>query len=91
MNEPGVMEDRGGRRSGKDRRQFVYSGHIPERRSGVDRRSGSDRRSGLDRRARGRSSVADMAMFEERRLDGDRRRLPPPYITNRGAVNCGTV
>ena len=30
-------------RSGIDRRQFSYSYHIPERRSGKDRRRGSDR------------------------------------------------
>ena len=36
--------DNGGRRSGIDRRQFSYSGHMPERRSGEDRRSGGDRR-----------------------------------------------
>ena len=36
--------DNGGRRSGVDRRQFSYSDHVPERRSGEDRRSGSDRR-----------------------------------------------
>jgi len=36
--------DNGGRRSGFDRRQFSYSGHVPERRSGEERRSGNDRR-----------------------------------------------
>ena len=36
--------DNGGRRSGIDRRQFSYAGHMPERRSGEDRRSGGDRR-----------------------------------------------
>ena len=38
------LRDNGGRRSGRDRRQFSYAGHIPERRSGHDRRSGLDRR-----------------------------------------------
>ena len=42
--------DNGGRRSGLDRRQFTYSGHIPERRVLEDRRHVLDRRSGLDRR-----------------------------------------
>ncbi len=37
-------------RSGIDRRQFTYSYHIPERRSGKDRRRGFDRRGGLGRR-----------------------------------------
>lgn len=36
--------DNGGRRSGIDRRQFSYSDHVPERRSGKERRSGRDRR-----------------------------------------------
>ena len=36
--------DNGGRRSGIERRQFVYAFHIPERRSGLERRSGIDRR-----------------------------------------------
>jgi hypothetical protein len=40
------LRDNGGRRSGRDRRQFSYTGHIPERRSGHDRRNGLDRRSG---------------------------------------------
>ena len=48
--------DKGGRRSGVDRRQFAYSSYIPERRieqgrrSGFDRRVSGDRRGGSDRR-----------------------------------------
>ena len=38
------LSDNGGRRSGIGRRQFSYSGHIPERRFGKDRRNGKDRR-----------------------------------------------
>ena len=38
------LSDNGGRRLGIDRRQFLYNGHLPERRSGKDRRSGLDRR-----------------------------------------------
>lgn len=34
----------GGRRMGRDRREFTYACCIPERRSGVERRSGRDRR-----------------------------------------------
>ena len=51
------LRDNGGRRSGRDRRQFSYTGHIPERRSGNDRRGGLDRRNragsrkGIERRA----------------------------------------
>ena len=39
-----VLPDNGGRRLGVDRRQFSYTQHIPERRSGKERRSGLDRR-----------------------------------------------
>ena len=45
-----TLTENGGRRSGIDRRQISYAGHIPERRSGKDRRSSSDRRSKSDRR-----------------------------------------
>jgi hypothetical protein len=38
------------RHIGFDRRQFSYTLHIPERRTGLDRRSGFDRRCGRDRR-----------------------------------------
>ncbi|MBN1831770.1 MAG: hypothetical protein JW896_06615 [Deltaproteobacteria bacterium] len=38
------LEDRGGRRSGFKKREFLYDAHIPERRSGAERRSGNDRR-----------------------------------------------
>ena len=38
-------------RSGIDRRQFSYSYHIPERRSGKERRRGFDRRDGFSRRS----------------------------------------
>lgn len=44
------MKDNGGRRIGMDRRQYSYTGHIPERRVNPDRRSGVDRRSGQERR-----------------------------------------
>jgi hypothetical protein len=43
--------DRGGRRSGIDRRQFSYSMHIPERRGDVERRSCVDRRMDRERRS----------------------------------------
>jgi hypothetical protein len=36
--------DNGGRRLVDDRRQFLYTLHIPERRTGAERRSGWDRR-----------------------------------------------
>jgi hypothetical protein len=42
--------DNGGRRSGVDRRQYSYTTHVPERRSGKDRRNRKDRRSEYGRR-----------------------------------------
>jgi len=45
-----AIKDNGGRRSGTDRREYSYSAHLPERRSGLDQRSGFDRRGGFDRR-----------------------------------------
>jgi hypothetical protein len=39
-----ILHDNGERRSGIKRRQFSYTQHIPEQRSGKDRRSGNDRR-----------------------------------------------
>lgn len=39
-----ISLDNGGRRSGGDRRNYSYTLHIPERRTGNDRRNGEDRR-----------------------------------------------
>ena len=39
-----LLLDKGGRRSGTDRRRFSYTVHIPERRLSKDRRKNSDRR-----------------------------------------------
>jgi hypothetical protein len=36
--------DNGGRRKDSERRNFDYTAHIPERRSGEDRRDGKERR-----------------------------------------------
>lgn len=44
-----MAKDKGGTRSGIERRQFVYTEHSPERRSGKDRRMAIDRRNGLGR------------------------------------------
>jgi hypothetical protein len=38
------LMDKGGRRSGGDRRKFTYSFHLPERRENTDRRKANDRR-----------------------------------------------
>ena len=52
-----ILIDKGGRRSGIDRRIFSYAVHLPERRSGQDRRSGAERRSGVERRVVSRSKI----------------------------------
>ena len=41
---PAHVVDNGGRRLGMERRRFLYSAHIPERRTIEDRRNGEDRR-----------------------------------------------
>jgi hypothetical protein len=38
------MSDKGGRRTGIDRREFSFTAYAPERRSGEDRRRNEDRR-----------------------------------------------
>jgi hypothetical protein len=72
------LGDNGGRRSGLERRRFSYSGHIPERRSGVDRRCGKDRRAGVDRRATPNRYGADERRDsdERRAVLQDRNRVP---------------
>jgi len=45
-----MAKDKGGTRSGIERRQFVYTEHSPERRTGKERRITGDRRSGTGRR-----------------------------------------
>ena len=62
------LRDNGGRRSGVDRRQYSYTGHIPERRAGEDRRSRLDRRCGEDRR-----NGNDQTLEVNRRSGLDRR------------------
>lgn len=64
------MIDNGGRRLGYDRREFTYSGHIPERRATSDRRNGGDRRNGRDRR----EVQVQGNMFAEMRSGLERRR-----------------
>ena len=55
------MLNKGGRRSGSDRRKLSSLIDFPDRRSGIDRRSGFDRRSGLDRRSpQGFRSIVSM-------------------------------
>ena len=50
LNDDFILEDKGGRRLGIDRRVFSYDSHIPERRKGRDQRRGRDRRTGAERR-----------------------------------------
>ncbi|MBA3027384.1 MAG: hypothetical protein FP816_01010 [Desulfobacteraceae bacterium] len=47
MEQMNVMDNRG-RRTGFDRRNFLYAAYLPERRSGEDRRCQSDRRTPMD-------------------------------------------
>ena len=63
------LKDNGGRRSGIERRYFLYSNHIPERRFKSERRVRKDRRSGLDRR----DFSENVSERSERRADSDRR------------------
>ena len=58
------IRDNGGRRAEIDRRQFLYDGHIPERRQRSGRRIGLDRRGGIERRC-----------GTDRRNDGERREV----------------
>jgi len=81
------LRDNGGRRSGIDLRQFLYTNHIPERRSGHGRRSSLDRRNGLDRRSyedrrsyidlrkeqKAENKIIEMRSHINRRSDADRR------------------
>lgn len=50
LSDPALIEDKGGSRSGRDRRQGLESFEGNERRAGRDRRRGFDRRTGIERR-----------------------------------------
>ena len=71
------IQDRGGSRSGRERRQNQAACEDAERRSGRDRRRGFDRRSGIERR-RSDDRRSERAVWEgdliERR-DAFRRRV----------------
>ena len=47
-----VIKDNGESRIGLERRQFSYTAHIPERRSGRDRRKSLERRKAIHRMRR---------------------------------------
>ena len=46
-----IMIDYGGRRSGMERRTFLYAAYLHKRKSGIERRNRVDRRSGVERRS----------------------------------------
>jgi hypothetical protein len=73
-----ALIDNGGRRLGIDRRQFLYTNHIPDRRLGGDRRTGRDRRDNLDRRS---GKVAIIKNTEDLREGKDRRSSPDRRFT----------
>jgi len=77
MSETKYLSDRGGRRSGIERRKFSFDGYFPERRQ-RQRRTQLDRRSGEDRR-KSRTEVAF-----ERRAGGDRRAKKPGAAASEG-------
>jgi hypothetical protein len=54
-----AIKDRGGRRSGDDRRSLFFSEYAPEKRSGQDRRAGSDRRSLKNIKRRKKFNLSD--------------------------------
>jgi hypothetical protein len=73
-----------GRRSGLDRRQFIYDSHIPENRSGIDNRKAPERRVQKDRRLKpDRRAVSnrrdykgsERRVLKFRRSDANRRTI----------------
>jgi hypothetical protein len=64
------MTDRGGIRSGTDRRKFQYTAYIPEKRSGRDRRKGFDRRSPIARRRGAERRVTKLSRTIPHRTQG---------------------
>ena len=65
------MQDKGGTGSGNDRRKFISTDYIPEKRSGRDRRKGFDRRSPTPRRrgSERRVSLNQQARYPAERID----------------------
>ena len=70
-----ALIDCGGRRCGIDQRHFIYTDHIPSRRSDSDRRSGLERRNGgQDRRSNNdRRNGQKVIEIKNRREDSGRR------------------
>jgi len=65
------MQDNGGRRSGFDQRDFMYTIYLPEKRSGKERRY--DRRKCLERRTGSERRQVQDDIIEDRRSGGQRR------------------
>jgi hypothetical protein len=65
-----ATKDRGGTRSGTDRRKFQYTACIPEKRSGRDRRIRIDRRSPI---ARKRGSERRVSLNHQEEYPTERR------------------
>ena len=73
-----ALIDNGGRRLGIDRRQFLYTNHIPDKRLGEDRRTGLDRRDNIDRRS---GKVVIIKNRKDLREGKDRRSSPERRAT----------
>jgi hypothetical protein len=78
-----ALIDNGGRRLGIDRRQFLYTNHIPDRRLCEDRRNGRDRRDNLDRR----SGKTVLIKNREDSEGADRRSSPDRRLTFSAALS----
>ena len=62
-----VIKDNGESRIGLERRQFSYTAHIPERRSGRDRRKSLERRKAIHRMRRpDRRQINLMAIYNDK-------------------------
>ena len=62
-----VIKDNGESRIGLERRQFSYTAHIPERRSGRDRRKRLERRKAIHRMRRpDRRQINLMAIYNDK-------------------------
>jgi len=65
-----ALVDNGGRRIGFDRREFLYTNHVPERRSNPERRKLPDRRRLSDRRHHAENSSAPNGLLSLKHMMG---------------------
>jgi hypothetical protein len=63
------IQDRGGSRSGRDRRQNADTFEGADRRAGPDRRSGFDRRSGIERRRSSNDRRSDRFLWDGQHVE----------------------